>query len=184
MIFTGRRTITVLTVTTADELIAMGEADLALARQAMNSDDVVLQQAWRRLTTTHADRLTEILDDAGCWPSCGPEAAYAAWKIAQHADRQLDVQRRVLALITGSPEPGVGEREIAMLRDRVLVNEGRNQIYGTQVAGVVDGAPVLWPVDDPDGLAERRARVGLPPPLQALSHPAGNRSGPAGQERV
>ena len=72
MIFIGRRSSTVLTVTTADELIAMGEADLALARQAMNSDDVVFQQAWRRLTTTHADRLTEILDAGG--GGCGTRA--------------------------------------------------------------------------------------------------------------
>jgi hypothetical protein len=133
----------------------------------MHTDDVVLQQAWRRLTAEHADRLTEIVDAHG-WPDgalVGPEAAYAAWKIAQHADRQLDVQRRVLALIESAAEPGVGPREVAMLRDRVLVNEGRDQIYGTQVAGVVDGTPVLWPCADPDGLAARRAEVGLPPPL-------------------
>jgi hypothetical protein len=164
MIFAGRRPHTVRSVTPADELTAMGEADLALAQQAMNSDDVAVQQAWRRLTATHADRLTGILDEHG-WPDWGPEAAYAAWKIAQHADRQLDVQRRVLALIEDAAEPGVGAREIAMLRDRVLVNEGRDQIYGTQVAGVVDGKPVLWPCADPDGLAARRAGVGLPPPL-------------------
>ena len=134
MIFIGRSPPTLLTVTLAAELEAMGEADLALTQQAMTSDDVPLQQAWRRLTTAHADR-------------------------------QLDVQRRVLALISASPDPGVGPREIAMLRDRVLVNEGRNQVYGTQVAGVADGQPVLWPCDDPDGLAARRAEVGLPPPL-------------------
>jgi hypothetical protein len=50
-----------------------------------------------------------------------------------------------------------------MLRDRVLVNEGHDQIFGTQVAGVVDGKPVLWPVADPEGLDARRAASGLPP---------------------
>ena len=82
-----------------------------------------------------------------------------------HADRQLDVQRRALALITDSADAGVGAREVAMLRDRVLVNSGRNQIFGTQVAGVVGSQPVLWPCDDPAGLAMRRAEAGLPPPL-------------------
>jgi hypothetical protein len=106
------------TVTLADELIALGEADLALARQAMHSEDV---------------------------------------------------QRRVLALITTTPDPGVGPKEIAMLRDRVLVNEGRDQIYGTQVAGVADGRPVLRPVEHPDGLAARRAEVGLPHPCDPLA---------------
>ena len=166
MIFTRPVAPTVVAVneTLAAELIALGEADLDLAQKAMHTEDVALQQAWRRLTTAHADRLTEIVDAVG-WPGAdlvGAEAAYAAWKIAQHADRQLDVQRRALALITASPDPGVGAREIAMLRDRVLVNEGRNQLYGTQVAGVVDGKPVLWPCEDPAGLAERRAKAGLP----------------------
>lgn len=163
MIFTLSAAPTVLAVTVSAELVAMGEADLALAQKAMHTEDVDLQQAWRRLTAEHADRLTRILDEHG-WPFTG-DAAYAAWKIAQHADRQLDVQRRVLALITAADDPGVGAREVAMLQDRVLVNEGRNQVYGTQVAGVADGKPVLWPCDDPDGLAARRAAVGLPPPL-------------------
>ena len=169
MIFTLPVALTVGAVneTLAAELIALGEADLELARTAMHTEDVGLQQAWRRLTAALADRLTEIIDAFG-WPGAGlvgAEAAYAAWKIAQHADRQLDVQRRALALITDTPDPGIGVREVAMLRDRVLVNEGRNQIFGTQVAGVVDGQPVLWPCDDPAGLAGRRAEAGLPPPL-------------------
>jgi hypothetical protein len=50
-----------------------------------------------------------------------------------------------------------------MLTDRVAVTEGRHQTYGTQVADVVDGRPVLWPVADPDRLDERRATVGLEP---------------------
>ncbi|MGW2591732.1 hypothetical protein ACWCXC_15915 [Streptomyces sp. NPDC001515] len=46
-------------------------------------------------------------------------------------------------------------RDLAFLRDRTLVNEGRKQIYGTQIAGVKDGSPVPWPCEDP----ERKARL-------------------------
>jgi hypothetical protein len=45
----------------------------------------------------------------------------------------------------------------------VAVTEGRHQRYGTQVADVVDGRPVPWPVTEPDRLDERRAEVGLEP---------------------
>lgn len=56
-----------------------------------------------------------------------------------------------------------GPRELAFLRDRTLVNEGRQQIYGTQIAGVKDGSPVPWPCEQPEQLDERRADVGIEP---------------------
>jgi hypothetical protein len=55
-----------------------------------------------------------------------------------------------------------GARELAMLRDRVLVNGGHPQVYGTQIAGMTsEGAPIPWPVDDPERMDDRRAEVGL-----------------------
>jgi len=63
------------------------------------------------------------------------------------------------AVAAGDAEP----QHLAMLQDRVLVNEGRPQIYGTQTAGVVDGVPVPWPCEDPERLDERWAEVGLDP---------------------
>ncbi|MFF0394146.1 DUF6624 domain-containing protein [Kitasatospora sp. NPDC004615] len=149
----------------AAELTAMGAADRASAPLA-NSEDPAEQLAWRRSTARHADRLAELLDEHG-WPvaaEVGAEAAQAAWLIAQHADRQLDVQRRALRLMEQAVAEGAaGARELAFLRDRVLVNEGREQVYGTQIAGVRDGAPVPWPCEDPARMDERRAGVGIPP---------------------
>jgi hypothetical protein len=78
--------------------------------------------------------------------------------------RQLDVQRLALSLLTAAVARGEAPaRQEAFLRDRVLVNEGRRQRYGTQIAGVVDGAPVPWPVEDPDRMDQRRAAVGIDP---------------------
>ncbi|MFH8937742.1 DUF6624 domain-containing protein [Streptomyces griseosporeus] len=153
------------TTALAAELAGMAEADHAAAAGA-NSDDPAAQLAWRRLTARHGDRLNEIMDRVG-WPTAdlvGAEAARAAWLIAQHADRQLDVQRRALALLEQAVSEGRAEaRDLAFLRDRTLVNEGRPQIYGTQIAGVRDGAPVPWPCEDPDGVDARRAEVGIEP---------------------
>ncbi|GGK86149.1 hypothetical protein GCM10010094_54250 [Streptomyces flaveus] len=56
-----------------------------------------------------------------------------------------------------------GPRELAFLRDRTLVNEGRKQIYGTQIAGVKDGTPVPWPCEEPERMDELRAEVGIEP---------------------
>ncbi|MFD8598126.1 DUF6624 domain-containing protein [Kitasatospora sp. NPDC059646] len=149
----------------AAELTAMMAADHGAAHRA-NSDDPAEQLAWRRLTAQHADRLSALMDVHG-WPTAdlvGADAARAAWLIAQHADRQLDVQRRALRLMEQAVADGrAGARELAFLRDRTLVNEGRKQVYGTQIAGVRDGSPVPWPCEDPERMDERRAEVGIPP---------------------
>ncbi|MFJ9411418.1 DUF6624 domain-containing protein [Streptomyces sp. NPDC101393] len=149
----------------AAELTDMAAADQRSAIRA-NNDDPAEQLAWRRLTARHGDRLGEIMDAYG-WPTAdvvGEEAAHAAWLIAQHADRQLDVQRRALRLMHQAVSAGAaGPRELAFLRDRTLTNEGRKQIYGTQIAGVKDGAPVPWPCEEPERMDELRAEVGIEP---------------------
>jgi hypothetical protein len=149
----------------ARELIDMTDEDRRRQPGALG-DDLTAQLAHRRVTVRNADRLAEIIDEHG-WPTAelvGPEAARRAWLIAQHADRQLHLQRRALTLLTEAVHAGQGDAtQLAMLRDRVLVNEGRPQIYGTQIAGVADGAPVPWPCEDPERMDRRRAEVGLEP---------------------
>lgn len=149
----------------AVELTDMAAADHQSAVRA-HSDDPAEQLAWRRLTARHGDRLGEIMDEYG-WPTAelvGEEAARAAWLIAQHADRQLDVQRLALRLMQQAVSAGTASpRELAFLRDRTLVNEGRKQVYGTQIAGVKDGAPIPWPCEDPQRMDELRAEVGIEP---------------------
>ena len=51
---------------------------------------------------------------------------------------------------------------LAYLTDRVLVNEGSPQIYGTQIQDI-EGNAVLRPVEDPDHLDKRRREMGLGP---------------------
>ncbi|AXE86784.1 DUF6624 domain-containing protein [Streptomyces sp. Go-475] len=152
----------------AEELTAMAAADHRVATTgAANSDDPAEQLEWRRLTARHGDRLAEIMDAYG-WPTAervGEDAARAAWLIAQHADRQLDVQRRALRLMEQAVAAGAAEaRDLAFLRDRTFVNEGRAQIYGTQIAGVrKDGSPIPWPCAEPERVDELRAGVGIEP---------------------
>lgn len=149
----------------ARELIAMTDEDRRLQPGALG-DDPAAQLAHRRVTVANADRLTAILDEHG-WPTpalVGADAARRAWLIAQHADRQLDVQRRALTLMTAAAATGDADpTHLAMLHDRVRVNEGHPQTYGTQIAAVTDGTPVPWPIEDPAQLDQRRAQAGLDP---------------------
>jgi hypothetical protein len=59
----------------------------------------------------------------------------------------------------------VGEADVsheAYLTDRVLVAEGKQQLYGTQFT-VVAGAWQPQPLADPDQIDARRRHVGLEP---------------------
>lgn len=63
----------------------------------------------------------------------GEEAAQAAWLIVQHADLDVAFQRDVLARMENLLATGEVKRDnYAYLWDRVAVNEGRKQRFGTQ----------------------------------------------------
>ncbi len=146
------------------ELMEMGRVDLEVTTAALDQEDFEAQLAWRRVTAAHAERLAEILDAHG-WPGddlVGRPASQAAWKVAQHADHRLDVQRLALVLLSEAVAEGrAGARDLVFLTDRVRVNEGRRQVYGTQIAGVRDGVPVPWPCEEPERVEELRAEAGV-----------------------
>lgn len=97
---------------------------------------------WQRIDVANTDRLRVIVAEHG-WPGrslVGDDGAHNAWLIAQPADRQLDFQREALGLLADAVLRGeAAERDLAYLADRVRTNEGREQVYGTQIAEVKDG---------------------------------------------
>jgi hypothetical protein len=115
-----------------------------------------------------ADELTAMTDEQLEFLNQAGTGADAALSPEQQLDRRaMFVQRVALALLRVAVAEGgagaSGARELAMLEDRVAVNEGRPQTYGTQIAEVADGKPVPWPCTEPERLDELRAGVGLEP---------------------
>jgi hypothetical protein len=138
------------------ELLAMQEAD-----QAERTGEA--PGSWHDEERT--ERLAEILDEHG-WPGAdlvGEDGASAAWLIAQHSDQDVDFQARALELMRAAVEDGQADpTELAYLEDRVALNRGGAQTYGTQI-GCVDGRAEPARLADPDGVDERRAEAGLQP---------------------
>jgi hypothetical protein len=154
------------------ELLARAEEDQRVRRlvappagqyEVRLPDD--LAEEWRRVDTGNASWLDELLATRG-WPGrtlVGADGAEAAWLLAQHADRDPELQQSFLEALRGAVAAGEASRaNLAYLEDRVRVHEGRPQLYGTQFT-VTDGEFGPYPIEDPARLDERRADAGLDP---------------------
>jgi hypothetical protein len=146
-----------------DELLRM-ELDDQDAR--MRSDPAVVA----RIDARHRERLIVILQ--GGWPGyhrVGLEGSHAAWLLIQHQDGDRALQHRAIEALRAAVEAGdAAPTDLAYLTDRVLVGEGKPQVYGTQCQD--DGKrTVMRPVDDPAHLDARRRSVGLEPESRYLA---------------
>jgi hypothetical protein len=93
----------------------------------------------------------------------GRDGVSTAFLLVQHADADPAFQRHALTLA----EPlalrrELPRREFAMLTDRVLIAEGKQQLYGTQ-ATIERGHVQLLPVVEPSDLDHRRAAMTMGP---------------------
>ncbi len=108
----------------------------------------------------------------------GSRVASRAWILVQHADdhpdfQQLALDRMATHLATG----GVRPADYAHLWDRVAVNTGKPQRYGTQPTATCnpDGTLDLRAVEDLSELDARRRTMGLGPAAAELARKAAER---------
>jgi hypothetical protein len=145
------------------ELLRRVEKD-QVARKALDAD------AMAEADGENLPWLKEVIAAHG-WPGAalvGTDGAHAAWLLAQHADADPAFQRQCLGLIGAAVEAGEASLiEHAYLTDRVLLAEGRPQVYGTQVTRRGD-AWVPRDLRDPELVDERRAAAGLEPLAEYL----------------
>lgn len=163
------------------ELAGMGAIDremrnrfLALRRNASEAERAELDAVWKEkyapIDRAHAERLKALLGQRAWFrrSQIGSVADQAAVSIVNHSN-DLGFQKFVLAKM----EPLVGietPNGYANLYDRVAVQEGRPQRYGTQQAQCIDGknAPPAN-VEEPNQLDVRRTQVGLEPMTEYLA---------------
>ncbi|HEX8598797.1 MAG TPA: DUF6624 domain-containing protein [Chloroflexia bacterium] len=137
------------------ELVARGE----LHTQGYHPE---MEEVHRR----HNARIREVIELHG-WPGkslVGDEGCRAAGFVVQHAVLDPELQRRCVGLLSEAVEHGEAEGfMLALLTDRVLVQEEELQIYGTQYTGAPGGGVEPLPTAEPETVDERRRAVGLPP---------------------
>lgn len=137
----------------------------AFRKHGPGSPEVIaLAKAQQSINLENLRRLEKIVADGG-WPRLslvGPKAASAAFLIVQHAD--LATQQRYLLIIRQAVTAGEARAsDLALLEDRVLVGQGKKQLYGSQLQSDGRGGWQFYPIEDDTQVDERRRSVGLPP---------------------
>jgi hypothetical protein len=118
-----------------------------------------------RLDKRNIKKLAMIIEKYG-WPArsiVGKEGSLAAFLVVQHGD--LEYQKKYFPLLKEAVNKGEADRDdAALLEDRILMREGKKQIYGTQLHfNEATKKLELWPIEDEEGVDARRAGVGLEP---------------------
>jgi hypothetical protein len=151
------------------ELLAMEEEDRRV-RQELADNGELGGPYVPRMEAVHvknAAQLRELIAAHG-WPAediAGEDGAKAAWFIAQHAIGEPQFQRAALGLLQSCVAEGrTPAWHAAYLEDRISMQEGRPQRFGTQwMDSPDDGRVRPWRLAEPDRVNELRASVGLGP---------------------
>ncbi|MEU7885795.1 DUF6624 domain-containing protein [Microbispora bryophytorum] len=118
---------------------------------------------WKNLERDNTAWLRSVVVIRG-WPlssQVGEDGALAAWLLAQHADASPEIQCEFHRALSGAVARNEAKpAHLAYLEDRVRVNSGRPQLYGTQFFNEGSGLRP-HPIEDADQLDDRRAAVGL-----------------------
>lgn len=105
--------------------------------------------------------VSELLDNCG-WPKGLPaENNHTIFLVIDHAETAY--ANKYFPYIKQQAELGIIlKSDLATLQDRIMLKKGKKQLYGTQTFKV---GPIIhvWPVDNINGLSERRKAMGLPP---------------------
>lgn len=150
-------------------LLALVEEDQNLRNEmiqgGVDHPDKALLARLDAVDLRNTARMRRMIKEFG-WPGpdlVGWDGTEAAFTLVQHSSHSF--QKELLPLITKKFKAGVLRGpNYALFLDRVLVEDGRPQVYGLKAlpfAQWKNGEPVLYPIEDEANVDKRRAEVGL-----------------------
>ncbi|MGZ5134949.1 MAG: DUF6624 domain-containing protein [Flavitalea sp.] len=127
-----------------------------------------MDSLWRKINyqdSINLIRVKNIIDTYG-WlgpNEVGEQGASTIFLVIQHADSLTQVTYVPTmreAVKNGKARP----QDLALLEDRILTKQGKEQIYGSQLTrNEQTGKYEFFPIQDEANVNKRRASVGLPP---------------------
>jgi hypothetical protein len=163
------------------ELDAIYEEDQKYRQQM---DDVAKKHGWdskemkalwkitNEKDSLNLIKVTAILDKYG-WLGpdvIGGQGNSTLFLVIQHSDQKTQEKYLPMMKEAVKNKKAYGS-DLALLEDRVLLGQGKRQIYGSQI-GTDNKTQINYvlPLEDPDNVDKRRAEVGLPPLANYVSH--------------
>lgn len=136
-----------------------------LIRSGVVHPDPKIEARMTEIDSANTARMKEIVKQYG-WPGpelVGVDGTEAAFLLVQHAEHEF--QKQMLPLVEKAyRQKKLQGQDYALLLDRVLVAEGKPQVYGTQAKRFdqwKNEEPVFDPIEDEANVDKRRAEVGL-----------------------
>lgn len=161
----------------ADSLKRMAAKDkfarqkVEIAFKKYGKDSPEWKKAWDRMKQTdknHNAALKNILAKFNTYPSMdkvGEEGSHDFWLLVLHQDADTALQQQVVVWMKIPVDQGnASPNDYAYLVDRILVNAGQKQVYGTQC--YYDNEKkryVPHPLLEPADTDQRRQQMQLPP---------------------
>jgi len=127
----------------------------------MNSDETKeLAQQMKTQDSVNLEKVESILQNG--WPDdLNMQGNQTIFLVIQHAD--LQTQNEYLPVIEKAVQDNkTFPANLALLKDRMALREGKKQIYGSQI--FIDsntGKKYVQPLQNPEGVDKLRAEVGL-----------------------
>jgi hypothetical protein len=150
------------------ELLAMRDRDQA-ARNACptgNADEQLkcYVKISQDVDAPHTKRLNEIVRTNGVPDETlvGPDGFEAYYLILQHSNDLKLKQKSLKSIEKAFKSKILSPMDYANFTDRLLVNLGKQQVYGANF-DLKDGKMVMSPTRDIKNLDKRRKEIGLPP---------------------
>ncbi len=128
-------------------------------------DEATIQKNWAKTDSLNLIEAKQIFHQYG-YPGfslVGENGSSRFWAIVQHCDDDIKFQKEVLVQMEKEvKQHNASGENYAYLKDRVLINEGNKQLYGTQTRYNKDTHKHLpFPIQDSVNVDARRKAVGL-----------------------
>lgn len=155
-----------------NEISSMSEKDQLVARNAFPPPEYpdFSQEDWENFKDSvyrsHTSRLKKIVDEYGYlgYDLVGKNGEKIFWLLVQHSDHDVAFQKDILELMRSEiNKKNASPSHYGLLIDRILINQGKFQLYGTQVEyDEKSGQAIPKKIKDSSEVDLRRDSIGLP----------------------
>lgn len=144
-----------------DSLSIMVKNDISIRREAWSEER---DKKMHIVDSVNTAKLKCLIQKYGfpTWKLVGRSASDQAWLIAQHSDKQF-MAKFIKSYRTAVKENNANKQHLALMEDRVRMNDRRPQLYGSQLFGFSEESLGFYPIGNMKDIDCRRRSVGLKP---------------------